>query len=254
MGHCMPGLRLVVAESRQQISDAERLRWQVYGEEEGLLPTSANTNGCEIDGRDFADSTTHLLVYAAGEAVGTVRLIRARSAACTSTAAWGLALESSFVLSGFSQPGVVLAEVTRFCVLRRFRGTRVTPALFAALKSESLRRGVTHWVAAANMETDSAEDAALAYQLIQAKNLINPVFGARPRPLPGPPRPARRFVYTPVERLRARRGDVSALRLPRILSLFADKMGARYIGSPAYDPYFNVFAAPLAVELASFAE
>lgn len=253
MAHSIPELRLVVAGNSRQISDAERLRWQVYGEEEGLLPTSANTNGCEIDSRDFAASTTHVLVYAGDEAVGTVRLIRARSMDDDSTAPWGLALESSFMLSGFNQPGLVLAEVTRFCVLRRFRGTRVTPALFAALKKESLRQGITHWVAAANMETDSAEDAALAYQVIQAKKLINPVFDAQSHGPPSPPPPARRFLYTPAERSRARCGDISALRLPRTMSLFVGKMGARCIGAPAYDAYFDIFAAPLAVELAGFA-
>jgi hypothetical protein len=37
--------------------------------------------------------------------------------------------------------------------------------------------------------------------------------------------------------------------MPRTLSLYANKMGARYVGPPAYDPYFGVFALPLVAPL-----
>jgi hypothetical protein len=37
--------------------------------------------------------------------------------------------------------------------------------------------------------------------------------------------------------------------LPRTLSLLASKMGARFMGQPVYDPYFNVFALPLVTTL-----
>jgi hypothetical protein len=244
------GLHLVVARNEQHIADAERVRWKVYCEEERILPTSTGIDGRESDGYDFADATTHLLVYAGREPVGTVRLIAARARVAVSSRPLGLDLESNFELSGFNLPGIVLAEVTRYCVLRKFRGTRVTPALFAGLLLESKRRGVTHWVAAANMETDSAEDAAIAYRLIQARNLVSKSFCAHARSVVVPPLKAGRFVYTQEQRLNAQRGELGALRLPRTLALFATKMGARYIGAPSYDSRFNVFAAPLAVNLA----
>ncbi len=242
-------LRLIVANTELEIADAQRVRFRVYCEEEHLLPFHIAADGRERDVRDLAETTTHLLVYAGTEPVGTVRLCLA-STRSPEKPGFGLDLEASFALLGFDTPGMRLAEITRYCVVRRMRGTRVASALFAALHVTSQRLGVTHWVAAANMETDCAEDAAIAHRLIQTSDLLSPVFAASPRACAGPAA-AKRFSYTPEERQRARRGELSLLKLPRTLSLFAHKLGARYLGAPAYDAHFNVFAAPLSVELAN---
>jgi hypothetical protein len=247
-------LHLVVARNERQIADAERLRWIVYGEEERLLGASDRTDERESDGYDFSDATTHLLVYAGREPVGTVRLTLARPLSSVSSRPLGLPLESNCVLIGFDQPRMVVAEVTRFCVLRRFRGTRVTAALFGALRIESERRGVTHWVAVANMETDSSEDAAIAYQLIQARNLLSGGLRAQPRGRALPPGAGQRRLYTDEQRLNAARGELGALKLPHVLALFAGKMGARYLGPPYFDTRFNVFAAQLATDLAELGD
>ena len=243
-------LRLIVAKSEREIADAQRVRFRVYCEEERLLPVDIAVDGRERDARDDAESTTHLLVYAGAEPVGTVRLCLARGGSREPSSGFGLDLEASFALQGFELPGLRLAEITRYCVVSHMRGTRVAPALFAALRKASQRLGVTHWVAAANMETDCAEDARIAHRLIQSRALLSSAFAAVPRGAAAPSR-AKRFAYTPEERRHANRGELSHLKLPRTLSLFAHKLGARYLGAPAYDEHFNVFAAPLAVDLAA---
>lgn len=235
--------RCVIARTMQQINDAQRLRWTVYGEEEGLLPASARSDGREIDARDCCEGTTHFLVYEGQEAIGTVRLLEPRGGL-------GLDLDASFDLGALSAPGIAPAEVTRYCVLRKYRRTRVTATLFSALQAESARRGITHWVAGANMGTDCAEDAALAYRVARAQQLLNDRFHTEPRAHERPETPRRRPCYTEEQRLRAQSGDLAGLELPRTLSLFANRMGARFIGSPAYDAYFNVFALPLVATLA----
>jgi putative hemolysin len=236
----------VIARTTQEITDAQRLRWTVYGEEEALLPASARVDGRETDARDYCEGTTHLLVYDGAEAVGTVRLLEP-------SGRFGLDLDSKFDLGALSAPGIAPAEVTRYCVLRQYRCTGVTSALFAGLYAESARRGVTHWVAGANMGTDCAEDAALAYQVACAQSMINERFRAEPRDQDCPETPRRRPGYTEEQRLRGQRGDLAGLELPRTLALFARRMGARYIGAPAYDAYFNVFALPLVASLADLA-
>jgi hypothetical protein len=97
------------------------------------------------------------------------------------------------------------------------------------------------------METDSAEEAALVYELVRARGLIDPGFQAVPRQ--HLPAPGRRRCYSEDERETARAGGVAALRLPRTIALFTGKMGARCIGAPTYDPYFNVFALPIVAEV-----
>jgi hypothetical protein len=122
--------------------------------------------------------------------------------------------------------------------------------LYAEMYRESKRRGVTHWVASANTETDVAEDARIVHQVARSRGLVDPRRRAQPRAHASPAGEPRFPLYTPEERRRAGEGDVSGLRLPRTLSLFALRMGARFIGEPIYDPQFRMYSMPLAVELA----
>ncbi len=249
----MSTFQCTIARTAREIRDAQRVRWRVYGEEEKLLPASAGVGGIEIDARDDRDDTIHFVVYAAGEAVGTVRLLQADGAAAGDGGRLGLELESKLELGGLIAPGVVPAEITRYCVLRRYRCTGVTRALLSGLRDESERRGITHWVAGANMETDFAEDAALAYRVAHDKDLISRHFHAEAH-IAHPGRTARtRPCYTAEQRLRAQGGDRAGLELPRVLSLFSRWMGARFIGAPVYDAYFNVFALPLVAALGDIA-
>lgn len=243
-----PKLSCLVASDPRQMAEAARLRRRVYCDEEGL------TLAPERPELEASSTIAHLLAYVDGQPAGSLRLVvSSAGAAARATGRFGLELESTFELSGFEAPGVVLAEVTRFCVLRRFRGSRVAAALFDLLRLESRRRGVTHWVAAANMETDVPEDAALAYRLIEARGLVDPTWRAYRRSAPASCPPGNRPAFTAEQRLQANAGVLAGLRVPRTLNLFATKMGARYIGPPAYDRRFRVFALPLTVDLAALA-
>jgi putative hemolysin len=248
----MQTFRCVIAKTELEIMDAQRVRHAVYVEEEGLLPASVGVGGREIDGLDYLDTTVHFLVYAGLEPVGTVRLLRGgpSSPAAAEGKRLGLDIESKLNLDSLAVPGVVTGEVTRFCVRRRYRRTGVTGALFAGLRDESARLGITHWVAGANMETDCVEDAVLAYRLAFEKNLINPRFSAEPRDRRFPRTPRRRPYYNEEQRRRGMDGELTGLELPRTLSLFAAGMGARFIGPPVFDAYFDIFALPLVAALA----
>jgi hypothetical protein len=240
--------RVAWAESAPMLADASRVRQRVYCEEERLCSESR----AEAEHRSSrAGESAQLVVYAGAEAVGTLCLGLARPERGPRNAELGFELEANFELSGFERPGLELAEVRGFCVLRRFRGTAAVSLLFGALLEESRRRGVTHWLAAANTETDSAEDASIALGLARAQGLVSSAFQARARAPSAAPEPARRPIYDAEERRRAKRGELRGLRLPRTLALFGAKMGARYIGEPVYHRDFNVFALPLVAELAA---
>lgn len=234
--------------------DAQRLRWQVYGVEEALLPTSASVDGREIDARDARDDALHFIAYADSEPAGTVRLLLpAGGAEATRGGRLGLDLDAKFDLGALVAPCDRPAEVTRYCVPRRYRHTAAARTLFCALYAESLRLGVTHWLAGANMETDVAEDAAIACQVARERQLVHPCLRVEARVGAPAETPRKRPLYTEEQRRRALCGDIQGLALPRTLTLFALRMGARYIGSPVYDPYFGVFALPLVAALADVA-
>jgi len=236
-------LRVDIAEGGRLRGDAERVRARVYCDEERML--DAGSAARRASGGDSVE--IELVVYSAEEPVGALRLRIAPAHAPVAS----LPLASKFRLRGFERSNVVGAEIGGFCVLRRYRGTRAAALLFGALRAESERRGVTHWLAAANTETDCAEDAAIAYRLLRSRRLVSGAFSAEPTAVEPLPAAASRFIYTADERAQAARGELETLRLPKVLALFATKMGARYIGAPVYDRDFNVFATPLAVELAS---
>ena len=246
-------LSFSVARSAQAVADAKQVRWQVYREEEGMLPADAAARELEVEPVHARGPVADLLVYSGTEPVGSLRLQVGQATSTGGLGGSGLELASKLALSGFNERGTVLGEVTRFCVLRAFRGTRAAALLFSGLRRESALRGVSHWLAAANMETDSSEDADIAYRLVQQKDLVSRDFAARAREASGPTPSPRRSLYTDDQRRAARSGCLTALTLPKTLALFATKMGARYLGPPIYDHYFNVFALPLAVRLEDLA-
>ena len=247
----MESIHCRVAETRREIDDALRLRWMVFEEELGYL--GARPSPREVDGFDLMETTIHVVAYADGVAVGTGRLLlpnpevaRARGEGI------GLDLEGRYDLGSLAAPGVSPAEVTRVCVVRAFRGAGVVEALIARMHCESARRGVTHWVAAANTQTDAAEDAALVVQVAAARGLVSSRYRLTPRPPSTPPStpPA-----TPTARLydaeawrRAAAGDLGGLPLPGPIAAFT-RLGARICGPAVYDARFQRFAAPLGCAL-----
>jgi putative hemolysin len=244
----MPNLQLSVGRDERQIRDALELRFRVYGEE-GLIGDD-HPDARAGTAADLSARTTYLVVHDGREPVGTLRLTGARTTREPESSELGFETEESFVLHGFAATALAPAEVSRFCVLKRCRGSRVTAMLYAGLLEACARRGFSHLVASANMETDSAEDAALAYRAIEAHGLIDSRFRAVPKTTRLPPYWPRRTLYSHEQRASSRRHDASPVKLPRALSLFATSMHARYIGPPNYDPRFNVFALPLVAEVA----
>jgi putative hemolysin len=238
-----------VATTQRQLDDALRVRWAVFGGEMHLLgePPPARR---EINCFDTLETTVHLVVYVDGRPVGTTRLLLPNAeVAQESGGRLGIDLEQKLDLSGVGGPGQVFAETTRYCVLREWRGSEVLLRLQAALYQESRRRGVTHWIASANTETDSAEDARLAWRVAAHRGLVSERWNVRALAPGEPPAEARAPLYSPEERQRAAEGRLEGLRLPRTLSFFATKLGARFIGAPLYDAHFRMHSMPLVAAL-----
>lgn len=230
------GYRLAVAGDRRTIEDAERVRFRVYVEQEQLLREDEHAAGLEVESRDFSAGTTHLVVYRGDVPVGTVRLSLPESRA--SGRPRGFEIEHHFELDGFAGPDISVAEVTRYCVLRECRGSRVAALLFEGLQGESLRRGVTHWVALATLGTSGPGHAALIHRAVVAKGLLTTRFAARLR-----------CDATRTRQPARSRELESSGTLPTTLSLFLTKMGGQGMGQPVYDERFHVYALPIVVDL-----
>jgi hypothetical protein len=245
----MTTVRCVIATEQRQLDDALRVRWAVFGTEMGLLgapPPAPRDVSCF----DTLETTLHFVVYAGDTAVATSRLLLPNAeVARASGQRLGIELEQKLDLRQVDAPGMRLAETTRYCVLRGYRGSEVLLRLQAEMYRESRRRGVTHWIASANTETDCAQDALIAFQVAARMRCVSPHWKVTPHEPAHPPEVPEAPLYTPEERLRACQGRFDGLRLPRTLSLFAKKLGARFISEPLYDARFHRYATPLVAAL-----
>jgi len=243
-------LSCLVATTQRQLDDALRVRWAVFGEELRLLVGPLPPVPREVDCFDTLSTTVHLVVYAGARPVATTRLLLPNPEVTHLTGRrLGIALEQKLDLSGVEGPGLSLAESTRFCILKEWRHSEVLVRLQSGLYQESRRLGVSHWIASANTETDSAEDAALLFQVASFQGLVSPRWRVRTLASHAPPELPSAPLYTPLERARASQGQLAGLRLPRTLALFARKMGARFMGTPLYDAGFRRFSLPLIAAL-----
>ncbi|RKH40278.1 GNAT family N-acyltransferase [Corallococcus sicarius] len=239
-----------VATTQREIDDAARLRWAVFGGELGLLSGQPSPSRREVTSLDTLDTTVHLLVYADTEPVATLRLLLPNpELAARLGGTVGIDLEQRVDLSGVIQPEMVVAEPSRFCVLEPWRRSEAVTCLQAGLYVESRRRGVTHLIASANLDTDSHEDALLSMRVAASRGWLSPRWRVDvPDPWQAPAQPRSPF-YTPEERAKAEQGTLEGLRMPRAPSLFARSLGARFIAEPLFDTYFHWFTLPLIIAL-----
>ena len=239
-----------VATTQRDLDDVARIRWAVFGGEMGLLHAQWSVSRREMTCIDTLDTTVHLLVHAGSEAVATMRVALPNAEVAANLGGTvGLEMAQRVDLSRVILPGMSFAEPSRFCVLPKWRRTEAVTWLQTAMYTESRRRGVTHWIASANLETDSPEDALLSWQVAASRGWLSPRWRVDvPDPWQAPVHPRNRF-YTPEERARAEQGQLDGLRLPRSPSLFASTMGARFISEPLYDAYFQWFTLPLVMAL-----
>lgn len=239
-----------VARDPEEIADSQRVRSQVFVREKELLKPSSVTLDREADVHDDLDTTIHFIAYVDGSPVATARLIRPNPDVARAIGQpLGIGLAARYDLGPFVAAGVSLAEVSRLCILAEQRGTAVLCELYLAMYRESLRVGLTHWVAAANAETDALEDAEIAYRVAERDGLVSPRWRVDPWPGAGAGGPSTRPLYSATERDRARAGDLQGLRLPRTLATFAHLAG-RYMGRPMRERDYTVCSLPLVVDLA----
>lgn len=238
-----------VATTQRHLDDALRVRWAVFAEELRLIGAHRGAPR-EVDSFDTLETTVHLVVYADAQPVATSRLLLPNAEVARACGGLlGIALEHKLDLSSVSGPGRLFAESTRFCILKPWRHSEVLLRLQAGLYQHSRCLGVTHWIAAANMETDSAQDAAVAFQVAAHQGLVRTDWRVWARQPSTPPACPDAPLYTSAQRALARAGRFDGLHLPRALSLFTRKMGARFIGEPLYDAHFRRFSVPLVAAL-----
>lgn len=246
----MPQIRCTLAQSQRRIDDALRIRFEVFARELGYLETNERTVPRESDPFDTLDTTLHIVAYHGRTAVGAVRILLPNSEiALVNNTSFGLPIESHYDLGALLRAGIHPAETTRFCVLSAYRGSPVASFLHATAVRLSLRFGVTHWIAGANMETDALDDALIMQRALVFHGFVRNDLCLERRAALVPPLFPRRPFYDERVRSRALAGD-SAVHLPRTIDSYARRMHARFVGPPMFDARFRMCALPFVAAVA----
>ena len=246
----MPQIRCTLAQSQRRIDDALRIRFEVFARELGYLETNERTVPRESDPFDTLDTTLHIVAYHGRTAVGAVRILLPNSEiALANGTSFGLPIEAHYDLGALFRAGIHPAETTRFCVLSAYRGSPVASFLHATAVRLSLRFGVTHWIAGANMETDALDDALIMQRALVFHGFVRNDLCLERRAALVPPLFPRRPFYDERVRSRALAGD-SAVHLPRTIDSYARRMHARFVGPPMFDARFRMCALPFVAAVA----
>ena len=247
----MSVITVTKAMSVADLDAAAKVRCAVFADEFAYLDSHDYPAGREVDGFDVLPTTVNFVGRVDGQTAGTERLLFANPCvAARCNVRHGLSIERHLDLKRF-RLNMALAEIPRSSVLKPFRRTGVMHHLYFAAYVECLRRGVTHWIAVSNTETDCATDAAVVMRLLEARGLWLKEFDAEPRHVAVPAHEPRYRLYGEGHHNEMRRGNLAAVPLPRTLELFA-KVGARYFGTPFYDADFRMFAMPLILDMKDF--
>lgn len=221
------GLEVCFARTAEELEQVQRLRFQVFTEEMGVVFPDA------VDGIDqdrFDPFCEHLMVreVRSKRVVGTYRILTPENA----LRAGGYYSESEFDLSALDSVRNGLVECGRSCTHPDFRNGGVIMLLWTGV-AEVLRRGGYRYVlgcASVSLRDDGITAAQVwrnvAHQVQQSLPMVTPL------------------LRYPVERLNR---DVPA-KVPPLIKGYM-KLGARVCGEAAWDPDFNAADFPVLLDI-----
>jgi len=165
--------QVIEAHTPELIEKALAIRYRVYCEETHFLKAAEDANGLEKDAFDAHSVHALLMHRKSGQPVGTVRLVLPLADAPERSFSIQTVTEDPVIKNATAFPLLGTAEISRFCIERRFRrratdtlydqdgneptasenpaerrsGPLMRLGLMQAIVGMSIRRGMTHWCA-----------------------------------------------------------------------------------------------------------
>ena len=207
-----------LATGRDEIREAQRLRWQVFAEEMGARLDTPEP-GLDIDLYDRW--CEHLIVrdQDSGEVVGTYRILSPEAAKKLGS----FYSDHEFDLTRLGHLRERMVEIGRSCVHPDYRSGAAITLLWAGLANYMKERGYDYLMGCASIGMqDGGHNAAGVWHAIREKHLAPVEWRVFPRcPLP----------------LEALSNEAAPIVPPLIKGYL--RAGAYICGEPAWDPDFN---------------
>ena len=217
-----------VAATDADVEEAQRLRWQVFVEEQGASPEPGRP-GIEAD--RFDPFCRHLIVrdLINGIAVGTYRVLMADQARRLG----GFYTEQEFDLCGLAEHRDHIVEIGRSCVHPNYRSGGVIALLWAGLAGLILGTDARFVIGCASISmSDGGREAASVYRRIAGDHLTRPAY--------------RMFPLNPLD---IDAVDIDpAIKPPPLIKGYL-RAGAEVAGPPAVDPDFGTADLPIILTL-----
>jgi putative hemolysin len=207
-----------LAKTQSEMEEAQRIRFQVFGEEMGANLPSAET-GLDIDRFDiFCD---HLLVrdHIENKVVGTYRILPPAQARM----AGGYYSETEFDMGNLEHLRDCMAEVGRSCVDANYRDGATITQLWSGLADYIMKNGHEYLIGCASMSmSDGGHYAASVFKKVYKLHAAPAEFNVFPH------------NRLPLESLNQNLDVI----IPPLIKGYL-RMGAYIAGEPAWDPEFN---------------
>jgi putative hemolysin len=225
-------LQVIWAQHLDQVRQAQKLRFNIFANEMGAS-LATPLAGYDID--HFDDFCEHLLVIdqATDQVVGTYRLLTPAQA----IRAGSLYTETEFDISALHAMRSQIVELGRSCVHADYRGGAVIMALWGALMQFMVRNRLECMMGCASIPLlhngrIGGDVASSIWAKVSQSHGIDPAFAVWAHT----PLPVEQFDQTM---------DVEP---PALIKGYL-RLGARVLGSPAWDPDFNTADLPMLMRI-----
>ena len=231
------GIEVAWARHQDEVREAQRLRYQVFAGEMGArLPKSVPGHDIDL----FDDYCEHLLVRdsATRQVIGTYRLLTPAQAKRVGS----FYSDTEFDLTRLRMLRDKMVELGRSCVHPEHRHGGVIMALWTALAGFMVRNDLDTMIGCASIPMQyegphgiigGGHAAASIWRQVREKHLAAIEYHVRPR------------LPLPVDKL----DDSLDVEPPALIKGYL-RLGAKVLGAPAWDPYFNAADLPMMMRLA----
>jgi len=218
-----------LAEDREEVEKAQRLRYEVFNLEQGRGLECAQKYGIDFD--EFDEYCLHILVLekGSGRAIGTYRA----HLGCIANSAKGFYSSREYAMKGFYKIADKCIELGRSCVSPEFRTGAAVALLWGAIAELLSRAKLTYMLGCVSLEnTDPVIGWALYEYLCQSYSICEEFTAI--------PRKEFKLERPPEHKTKEILADKDALKkhIPAILKGYL-RLGAFICGEPVLDREFG---------------